>query len=69
MGGTLPICPFCRKQCADGGVKDHVRAKHPLQYRPWIIFGQRPYWQYDERGLLRAEWKESACTDRKSSID
>lgn len=53
MGGTLPVCPFCRKLCNDDGVKDHVKEKHPLQYRKWIENGQKPYWLYNENGELR----------------
>ena len=53
MGGTAPICPFCRKECADGGVKDHVKTKHPDKYKLWINYGQKPYWMYNKDGELR----------------
>lgn len=45
MGGSAPVCPFCNKLCQSGGVKDHVRAKHPDRYVQWIADGQPPYWQ------------------------
>jgi hypothetical protein len=50
MGGTAPICPFCGKHCAGGGVKDHVKAKHPEDYKQWISDGQKPYWMYRSGG-------------------
>jgi len=53
MGGTMPICPFCKKECAYSGVKDHIRDKHPDKYKEWINFGQLPYWRYDDEGNLR----------------
>jgi hypothetical protein len=53
MGGTSPVCPFCRKLCAAGGVKDHVKVKHPEQYTKWVKLGQLPYWHYDEDGELK----------------
>lgn len=53
MGGTAPVCPFCKKMCAAGGVKDHIKAKHPDRYGQWIRDGQPPYWRYDEQGELR----------------
>jgi hypothetical protein len=52
MGGTAPICPFCRKECASGGIKDHVWAKHQDRFTAWINFGQLPYWRYDPDGGL-----------------
>lgn len=52
MGGTLPVCPFCRKLCANGGIKDHVKAKHPDRYPSWILSGQKPYWMYNDHGIL-----------------
>lgn len=48
MGGTAPFCPFCRKECAIGGVKDHIKAKHPEEYDKWIKDGQLPYWRYSD---------------------
>ena len=54
MGGTAPICPFCKKQCAWGGVKDHIKVKHPNEYKGWIEADQPPYWRYDEEGKLRS---------------
>lgn len=54
MGGTMPICPFCKKECAYSGVKDHVKAKHPERYPLWILDGQLSYWMYDEDGKLRS---------------
>lgn len=45
MGGTAPICPFCKKLCNQGGVKDHVKAKHPDKYLEWIRNGMYHYWQ------------------------
>jgi hypothetical protein len=53
MGGTAPICPFCRKHCEQGGVKDHIRMTHPLDYPKWISDDQPPYWRYDDNGQLR----------------
>jgi len=53
MGGTLPICPFCKKECATSGVKDHIKAKHPDKYVMWLNHGQLSYWQYDNSGELR----------------
>lgn len=52
MGGTAPVCPFCHKWCNAGGVKDHVRAKHPDKYAEWVRDGQLPYWMYDA-GMLK----------------
>lgn len=52
MGGTASICPFCRKECAYGGVKDHVKAKHPEKVKEWFASGQPPYWRYNEHGEL-----------------
>lgn len=53
MGGTAPICPFCKKECNRGGVKDHIRAKHVNEYEEWIKLGQPPYWHYDENGKYK----------------
>ena len=53
MGGRLPICPFCQKYLPNGGIKDHVKAKHTERYREWIDDDQPPYWRYDEEGNLR----------------
>ena len=53
MGGTAPICPFCRRECAVSGVKDHIKIKHPEKYWDWINLGKPPYWQYNEDGELR----------------
>lgn len=53
MGGTFPICPFCKKECAWGGIKYHIKAKHPNKYKNWIDSGQLPYWRYDDNGELR----------------
>ena len=53
MGGTSPICPFCRKHCSYGGVKDHIKVKHPEKYKDWIELGQPPYWRYDMEGNFR----------------
>jgi len=53
MGGTLPICPFCRKECNSSGVKDHIKAKHPEKVKEWIAQGQPPYWRYDKEGNLK----------------
>jgi len=52
MGGTAPVCPFCKKLCAYGGVKDHIKAKHPDKYKSWISYGCLPYFMYDESGNL-----------------
>lgn len=49
MGGTAPICPFCRKFLAH--VQDHVKAVHPDQYQQWITDGQLPYWRYADGKL------------------
>lgn len=56
MGGTAPICPFCRKECAYSGIKDHVKAKHPDRYKKWIDSGQKPYWMYDNNGKLTEDY-------------
>ena len=53
MGGTAPICPFCRKGLNYGGVKDHIKAKHSDEYKKWIDNGQKPYWMYHKDGELR----------------
>lgn len=53
MGGTHPICPFCRKECRNGGVKNHIKKKHPDKYDKWIKDGQMPYWLYDDKGELK----------------
>ncbi len=53
MGGTMPICPFCRKHLNLGGVKDHIKAKHPDRYQQWIKDGFPTYWRYDDSGNLR----------------
>lgn len=53
MGGTAPYCPFCHKLCAGGGVKDHIKVKHPERYKQWITDGQLPYWRYDDDGELK----------------
>lgn len=54
MGGTLPICPFCKKQFSCGmSVKQHIKAKHIDKYKQWIKDGGMPYWMYNEFGELR----------------
>lgn len=50
MGGTAPICPFCKKSL--NCVKDHIKAKHPDKYLQWIKDGQKPYWMYNDNGEL-----------------
>lgn len=55
MGGTLPICPFCRHLCNSGGLKYHIKAKHIDEYTKWIINGCPAYWRYNDNGLLREE--------------
>ena len=52
MGGTMPICPFCIKLLNNGGIKDHIRAKHENKYKEWIDLGQLPYWRYHKNGEL-----------------
>ena len=53
MGGYAPVCPFCKKMCTNGGVKDHIKAKHLDKYPSWLNHGMLPYWQYDDNGELR----------------
>ena len=53
MGGTLPICPFCKKLLNKGGIKDHIKIKHADKYKQWIENNCPPYWMYDDNGLLR----------------
>lgn len=53
MGGTAPICPFCRKETRNGGVKEHIKKKHPEKYILWIRDGQKPYWMYNKKGELQ----------------
>ena len=53
MGGIAPICPFCRKELSIGGVKDHIKAKHPNKYKEWINLGQPPYWRYHKDGEIK----------------
>lgn len=57
MGGTAPICPFCRKGLNGGGVKDHIKMKHPDKYREWVDKGMKPYWMYHKDGELRVEYE------------
>jgi hypothetical protein len=52
MGGTAPICPFCRKWLNLGGVKDHIKAKHPDKYEQWKKDGFLAYWRYNEVGKI-----------------
>lgn len=54
MGGTAPVCPFCNKLCNDGGLKDHIKAKHIERYMRWLQDGQLPYWMYENGELKRA---------------
>lgn len=51
MGGTAPYCPFCGKLCSF--VKDHIKAKHPDEYKEWIDNGQKPYWMYKNGELVK----------------
>lgn len=53
MGGTAPVCPFCKKLLKDvGGIKPHVKIQHPDKYAEWIQNGQQPYWRYTD-GVLK----------------
>lgn len=53
MGGTAPVCPFCRKHLNLGGLKDHIKVKHPDKYKQWITDGFPAYWRYNEEGELK----------------
>jgi hypothetical protein len=53
MGGTAPICPFCRKQTNQSGISNHIKAKHPDKYMAWLADGCPPYWRYDLQGNLK----------------
>lgn len=55
MGGTLPICPFCKKELSNTGLKDHIKAKHPGRYPIWRDNGMLPYWMYNDNGELKNE--------------
>lgn len=52
MGGTAPICPFCKKRLNQGGVKDHIKSIHFGKYKQYIKDGQPQYWRYDNDGNL-----------------
>lgn len=53
MGGTAPICPFCKKELNWGGVKPHIKIKHPERYKEYIDRGQPPYFLWDDEGNFR----------------
>lgn len=55
MGGRAPVCPFCKKLCNDGGVKDHIKAKHPDKYQQWIKDECPPYFLYNDKGELNVK--------------
>lgn len=58
MGGTAPICPFCKKLLNLGGLKDHIKAKHIERYEQWKKDGFPAYWRYDNDGNLINQVKE-----------